>query len=339
MIHFRDFQKFDRVKTLDPREQQRQYWIFRNDYLNPLFSRGGSGGGSGARRRREKLPKPPTIIPSSISFLTTPGEQFLTVGTDIIVRSSTGYVKALYPYEYAAGVFGTGDPMANISVVFTDLTPWNGALPFQIYSCDIDGNQNGVISYLKIDNLNFIKSLDLTPSKDDLIEVDVAGCVDLESITIPDSVSLINLNISNTQVQQLDINLCTYLAVLDITDTSFSPVYILDLSGLSELTSLIADGCNLFGLITNSPFLEEVSINDSPSLSSLILNQFDGNGGLGRIQLKNASLGPGGLDNLFNSLSTPNGTNNTIYIYNNPGELACDQTIATNKGYIVDTNP
>ena len=69
MINFDQFKKFDRVKSLSPFEQQRKYWIFRNDMLNPLGIRGGgsgagAGGGGGGRRIVE-------TEPANFSFFTT----------------------------------------------------------------------------------------------------------------------------------------------------------------------------------------------------------------------------------------------------------------------------
>ena len=198
MINFGQFRNFDRVKTLDPQEQQRQYWIFRNDALNPVSIRSGQSGG---RTVIKKIQKAQSTVPSSFSFFTVPNQQFITIAGDILVKTTTGYAKALYPYDILAGPFGTGDQTLNISIIFNDATFWNGALPFYIFSCDVNGNYAGDITYVKFDNLSQLKSLDFTNSRDDVVEVDVAGCVDLESLTIPSSVSLTKLNVSNTQVQ------------------------------------------------------------------------------------------------------------------------------------------
>jgi len=337
MINFDQFKKFDRIKPLDQYEQQRQYWMFRNNMLNPLFNRSAvSAGGTSAKKRAQKIQ---TDLPSSFSFFTLGGEQFITIVGDVQVKTSTGYVKAFYPYDIPLGPFGTGDENLDISIEFINDTFWNGFLPFYIYSCDIDGNNTGEITYIKFDNLAILKSIDLTNCKDDIIEVDLAGCTDLESFTIPSSTSLTNLNLSNTQVKELSLNGCEYLEVLDITSTTFTPVYTLDLSGVTYLRNVFGDNCNLFSLITSASTQEEISLNDCVNLSSLICNNFSGNGGFGRIQIKNCSFGPAGLDILYNSLSSANGTNNTIYVYNNDGIINSDPTIATNKGYTVDINP
>jgi hypothetical protein len=338
MINFDEFRKFDRVKTLNPFEQQRQYWIYRNDVLNPIFRNsggsGGSGGGKSLSRRIIAITEP-----ANFSFFTLANQQFVTTSGDILVKTTTGYVKALYPYDIPVGPFGTGDPLSNISVIFSDTTFWNGALPFKIISCDINGNVSGDITYVRFDNLSVLKSLDFTKTKDTIEQIDVAGCADLEELIIPSSVSLDTLNVSNTQVQELNIQGCEFLQFLDISSTTFTPVYSLDLTGIDSLISITGDNSNLFGLITNSSFLEEVSLNDCNGLSLLTCDNFTGNGGLGRIQIKNCSIGPGGLDDLYNSLGTANGSNTTIYVYGNPGIGGSDPTIATSKGFTVDTNP
>jgi hypothetical protein len=338
MINFDDFKKFDRVKTLDPFEQQRQYWIFRNDVLNPLHRKGGGGGGSGGGRSlsRRVVPIPE---PANFSFYTVPNQQFVTTSGDILIKTTTGYAKALYPYDIPVGPFGIGDPTQHISMIFSDTTFWNGALPFKIISCDVNGNTNGDITYVKFDNLSVVKSFDFTKTKDTIEQIDVAGCSDLEQLIIPSSVSLDTLNISNTQVIELDIQGCEFLQYLDISTTTFAPVYTLDLTGIDTLISITGDNCNLFGLVTTSSIMEEISLNDCNGLSLLTSSNFTGNGGLGRIQIKNCSIGPGGLDDLYNSLGTANGSNTTIYVYGNPGIGGSDPTIATGKGFTVDTNP
>jgi len=337
MINFDQFKKFDRVKPLDPFEQQRQYWIFRNDMLNPLSMRASSvgGGGGGGRPSRRFVVTEQAIF----SFFTVPYEQFVTTVGDVVVKTSTGYAKAFYPYDISLGPFGTGDQNSDISIIFSDLTPWNGALPFKILSCDVDGNPLGDLTYVKFDNLQILKSIDFTKTQDTIEQIDLAGCLDLEQLIIPSSVSLENLNISNTNIQELNLSGCEFLQILDISSTTFTPVYNLDLSGVDTLISVIGDNCNLFGLITTSILLEEISLNDCIGLSSLVCNGFTGNLGLGRIQIKNCSLGPGGLDDLYTSLGTANGTNNTIFIFGNPGIGGSDPTIATNKGFTVDINP
>lgn len=338
MINFNHFKKFDRIKSLDPYEQQRHYWMFRNDMLNPLSIRGGGAGAGAGASSGGKKTKPPTSFSSNFSFFTKSGFQFTTIIGDIVLKSTTGYAKAFYPYDIQVGVFGGGDPNTQFSIVLTDTTPWNGALPFKIFSCDIDGNLTGDITYIKFDNLNNLTNLDLTYCKDDVIEVDVAGCVDLTTLTIPSSVSLTNLNVSNTQVQELDINGCEYLEYLDITSTTFKPVYTLDLTGIISLISINGNNCNLFSLITSALTLEEVSLNDCVGLSQLICDGFTGNGGLSTIQIKNCSLGPGALDNLYTSLGIANGSNKTIFVFGNTLS-GSDPSIATGKGYTVDTNP
>jgi hypothetical protein len=341
MINFDQFKKFDRVKPLDQYEQQRQYWIFRNDILNPLFSRTGAGaaGASGGGRKK----KQPTVIPSAFSFFTTPGQVFTTQLTDFLVKSSTGYVIAYYPYDIPTPIFGTGDPLIDIQVELTDTTPWNGLLPFYLKSCDIDGNLTGDITYVKFDNLSYLKSLDFTDCKDDVIEIDVAGCVDLESFIIPSSISLTTLNISNTIIGEIELNGCEYLETFDFSNSGLGstfPTYTLDLSDIQTLISVVGDSSiNLWGILTSAPTLEQVSLNDCTNLTVITCTNFTGNGGLGRIQVKNGSLGPSSLDNLFSSLNTAGGSINTLYIYGNSGIFACDQTIATNKGYTVDINP
>jgi len=335
MIDFKHFKKFDRIKSLNQLEQQRLYWIFRNNYLNVVSAKASSGGGSsggGSRRFVETQP-------ANFTFFTTPFEQFTTVAGDIVVRTSTGYSKAFYPYDISLGSFGNGDPSANISILFTDTTPWNGLLPFKILSCDVDGNVSGDITYVKFDNLSDVISIDFSNTKDTIEEIDVAGCVDLIEFTIPSSVSLENLNVSNTNIQDLNLNGCEYLKFLDISSTQFKPVFTLDLSNILTLISIVGNNCNLFGLQVSSTTLEQISMNDCSDLSSMILSNFTGNGGLGDIQIKNCVMGPGALDNLYNSLNNANGTSNTIFIYNNPGILASDPTIAQGKGFVIDTNP
>jgi hypothetical protein len=334
MINFDQFRNFDRIQPLSQEEQQRLYWIYRNDALNFISRSGGGGAGSGGGGRRVV-----ETGPASFSFFTVPGQQFITIPNDILVKTSTGYVKAFYPYDVSLGPFGTGDPNTNISVDFVLPNFWVGDLPFKILSCDVDGNPTGDLVYVKFDNLSGVMSIDFTKTKDTIEIIDVSGCIDLEEFTITSSVSLETLNISNTSIQTLDLNGCEYLKFLDITSTQFSTSYTLDVSGVSTLVSLIGDNCNLFGLITSSSVLEEVSLNDCPSVSSVICNNFTGNFGLGRIQIKNCSLGPNALDQLYTSLSTPNGTNNTIYVYGNSGIISSNPSIATDKGYTIDINP
>jgi hypothetical protein len=336
MINFNQFKSFDRVKTLDEYEQQRQYWIFRNDMLNPISRAGGAAGASSGGKRKVKEP---TIIPSAFSFYTTPGQEFTPQLTDFVVKTSTGYAIVYYPYGSATPIFGTGDPLVDIEVELTDTTPWNGVLPFYLKSCDVDGNLTGDITYVRFDSLPFLESLDFTDCKDDVTEINVAGCVGLESLIIPSSISLTTINISNTIIGEIELNGCEYLETLDFSGTTFGPVYTLNLSDIQTLINVVGDSCNLFGLVTSSPTLEQVSLNDCVNLSSLICNGFTGNLGLGKIQIKNCSLGGGGLDNLYNSLGTANGTNNTIYVYNNVGIGSSNPSFATNKGYTVDTNP
>ena len=128
MINFNQFKRFDRIKPLEEYEQQRQYWMFRNNMLNPLFNRASvSVGGTSAKKRAEKIQ---SNLPSSFSFFTLPGQQFITIVGDIQVKTSTGYAKAFYPYDFLNGIFGTGDENLDIPIVFTDATFWNGTLPF-----------------------------------------------------------------------------------------------------------------------------------------------------------------------------------------------------------------
>jgi hypothetical protein len=334
MINFDQFRNFERIQPLSPEEQQRLYWIYRNDALNFISRGSGGGAGSGGGGGRRVV----ETGPASFSFFTLPGQQFITIPNDILVKTSTGYAKAYYPYDVDLGPFGTGDPNINISIEFILPNFWDGALPFKILSCDVNGNPSGDLVYIKFDNLSGIISLDFTKTKDTIEIIDVSGCLDLEELMIPSSVSLETLNVSNTIVQELDLNGCEYLKFLDITSTQFNSSYTLDLSGVTTLISLIGDACNLFGLVTSSTSLEEVSLNDCPSVSSVVCNNFTGNLGLGRIQIKNCSLGPGALEDLYTSLGTANGTNNTIFIFGNTVG-GSDPTIATNKGFTVDTNP
>jgi hypothetical protein len=337
MINFNDFRKFDRVKTLDPFEQQRQYWMFRNNALNPILSKGGAGAGasSGGKRRL----KEPTIIPSGFFFFTVSGEQFTTQLTDLVIKTSTGYAKAFYPYDVATPIFGTGDETLDIEIEFNLLNFWDGVLPFKILSCDIDGNLTGDITYLKFDGLANLKSIDFTDSKDDLTEIDVSDCVDLEQIIIPSSISLGTLNFGNCKVSDIDLNGCEYLENLSFSGNTFQPVYTLDLSLISTLKFITGDGSvNLWGVATSASTLEQVSLNDCGDLSSLVCNNFSGNGGAATIYVKNCSFGPAGLDNLYTSLSVANGTNRTIYVYNNSGIGSSNPSFATDKNYIVDTN-
>lgn len=335
MINFDDFKKFDRVKVLDQFEQQRQYWMFRNNALNPIFSKGGGGASSGGTRKS----KIPSDIPSGFFFFTVPGEQFTTQLTDLVIKTSTGYAKAYYPYDIPTPIFGTGDETLDIEMEFSDITFWNGFLPFKIRSCDIDGNLTGEITYVKFDGLANLKSIDFTDSKDDLTEINVSDCVDLEQIVIPSSVSLGTINFGNCKVSNIDLSGCEYLENLSFSGNTFNPVYTLDLSLISTLKFITGDASNVWGLITSASTLEQISLNDCNNLSSISCNNFSGNGGAGTIDIKNASLGGGALDILYTSLATANGTINTIYVYNNSGILSSDPTIATSKNYTIDENP
>jgi len=247
MINFNQFKSFDRVKTLDEYEQQRQYWIFRNDMLNPIFSRAGSAASSGGKRKV----KEPTIIPSAFSFSTTPFEEFTTQLTDFLVKSSTGYVIAYYPYGSSSPIFGSGDQLTDIQVELTDTTPWNGLLPFYLKSCDVDGNLTGDITYVRFDSLPFLKSLDFTDCKDDVTEINVAGCVRLESLIIPSSISLTTLNISNTIIGEIELNGCEYLETLDFSNSGLGstfPTYTLDLSAIQTLISVVVIVVSIYGV-------------------------------------------------------------------------------------------
>lgn len=339
MINFDQFKKFDRVKTLDPFEQQRQYWIFRNDVLNPLsYKSAVSTGGGGTRRLRRE--KPFSNLPASFNFFTVPNQQFITTTGDILIKTSTGFAKAIYPYDLPVeGIFGTGDPNLSFSILFSDPTFWNGALPFRIFSCDSEGKPTGELTYAQFDLLANVKSIDFTNCKDDLVELDLAGCTDLESITIPSSVSLLNLNISNTIIKELEINGCDSLETLTFQSTIFKSNYFLNLNGIPSLKTINGDNCNLLGLETDSTDLESISLNDCGTLSSLICTNFTGNFGLGIIEIKNCSLGPGALDALYTSLGTANGTVNKLFIFANFGLTADNENIATDKGYTIDINP
>jgi hypothetical protein len=99
----------------------------------------------------------------------------------------------------------------------------------------------------------------------------------------------------------------------------------------------------LTSLYCNNNSLTELNVSENTLLTNLQCqyNQLSAldvsdNTALTNLRVQSNQFTNTALDALFNTLRT-GGSGKTIYIWNNPGTAACNQSIATGRGWTVDT--
>ena len=135
----------------------------------------------------------------------------------------------------------------------------------------------------------------------------------LKNLDISKNLELTSLNISRNQLTELDIKNHVKLLQLSCYDNSIAE---LDVSANPLLINLDCQNNQLF----------ELDVSNNKSLQ--------------RINCKYNNMSSSALNNLFHSLNSLDWVNPLILIYGNPGasDDDLDITIATNKGWIVDTD-
>jgi Leucine-rich repeat (LRR) protein len=109
----------------------------------------------------------------------------------------------------------------------------------------------------------------------------------------------------------------------------------IDVSNNTALESLYCNDNELTNLnVNNNTALKRLYCNNN-QITSLVVNK---NTTLTGLHCQLNQMSANALDALFNTLPTSS-FYSTIYIYGNPGTATCTPSIATEKGWTVNTNP
>ena len=177
-----------------------------------------------------------------------------------------------------------------------------------------------------------ITSLDLSKN----LALKKLWCVfnQLTSLDVSNNLALTDLSCSSNPLWSLDVSKNTALKNLSCSDTYIT---VLDVSKNTALTNL---GCTYNRFLTNL----DVSKNTALTLLYCSANQLTSldvtnNTVLCWVACANNIFSTEALDDLFGTLHSNAIQDKKIYVQDNPGSETCNSSIATEKGWIIETRP
>jgi hypothetical protein len=196
-------------------------------------------------------------------------------------------------------------------------------------SIDLSGNPS---LYNLTGTNNLLTSLDLS-SNIELIYCYINGN-SLTSVNLSGCSALDTLLINGNNLTTIDLSDCILLRNLQIQQNLLTS---LDLSGLTTLAALECYDNQITTLnISDANFPDfQYLIGRNNPMTALVATGASS----GRMQIQSCLLNSSGLNSLFTSLGNvdPTADYSTLFIYGNPGTATCTPSIATGKGWTVDT--
>ncbi len=137
----------------------------------------------------------------------------------------------------------------------------------------------------------------------------------------------------DNQITSLNVNNISKLKTLDVLKNKLKNI---DVSNNPELSQLNCTWNQLKSLdVSKNTLLQDLSCENN-QLKSLDVSK---NTKLSSVFLRSNQLSVNQLNLFFKTLHNNKFFGKTIYIGGNPGAEKCNKSIATNKGWIVDTEP
>ncbi|MDR2887635.1 MAG: Ig-like domain-containing protein [Bacteroidales bacterium] len=213
----------------------------------------------------------------------------------------------------------------------------------------LDVSKNTVLTFLAC-NDNNLNSLDVSKnvallslycSDNNLMSLDVSknivlidlSCIgnNLTVLDVSKNIALRSLFCNDNNLNSLDVS--KNIALRDLNCAANNLTTAMDVSNNTALQGLVCYGNNLIALDVskNTELMELHCYNNN--LTALDASK---NTVLRNLKCQSNQFTAEGLNDLFGTLNGKAGYKN-IYIMNNPGTAECDQSIATGKGWEVDT--
>jgi hypothetical protein len=278
----------------------------------------------------------------------------LDSGFSSVVRSTTGYARALRWDGNWAANSGSGTPGSNITVAFgtAPASPYNTRIPkfFAIFPTNSSGNISGNLTYLSCSS-NQLTSLDvsgltalgeLSCSSNQLTSLDVSGltalstlsCFDnqLTSLDVSGLTALSQLDCYNNQLTSLDVSGLTALDTLYCYNNQLTS---LDVSGLTALSQFACNHNQLTSLdVSGLTALNTLYCfnNQLTTVRAVGVAAHHGSSSYFPLSLSNNDLSASALNQFYTDLAPGAGW---IGVGGNPGTSGDDPTIASAKGYTV----
>jgi hypothetical protein len=213
----------------------------------------------------------------------------------------------------------------------------------------LDVSANTQLRTLQCNN-NSLISLDISHN----LQLTMLYCASnqLPSLNVSLQTALLSLDCASNSLTALNLSANTNLTSLYC---SSNPLYSLDVSVNGQLVYLYCNDNHLSTLnlsanpnlvvlsCTYNP-LGSLNVSANPALARLFCAHTNltalsviANTALIELQCQSNALDKDALEALFTTLHNNSIGTKTIYIINNPGTSACDQTIATGRGWVVNT--
>jgi hypothetical protein len=238
-----------------------------------------------------------------------------------------------------------------------DLEAFNNAVTWQDGGEDehvvFHFNQYYCVTY---DSFYYMRTIDFSEIGNNALGYLYLNQGDMTEINISGT-RIIELHCNNNDLTTLVLTDCPNLSVID--GNSCGSVGAMDFDGCSELAYISLAACGITSVsnldhktnlvniyMANNSNLETLDLTGCTSLETVGLTECDLNTvtltgctnlgfNNGVVDVHNNSLDATALNNIYTALPTAYTESNYVYIYNNPGNGTSDETIATNKDWIV----
>lgn len=182
------------------------------------------------------------------------------------------------------------------------------------------------LTTITVSNATYLPSLDFSPCTS-LTTIAIEYCYSLTSITLNTAVQ--SLTLQQAFLESLDLTGCTALTALHCGEFDVPSI---DASMCTALTSLICSDMTLSSLTLGACTLSSVYVWNCGNLTTISASGCSISDT--SAQLYSNGFTADGLNSFFSDLAAGTGT---LLVYSNPGSGTCDPSIATAKGYTVDT--
>ena len=206
---------------------------------------------------------------------------------------------------------------------------------------NLNGNVNPSLEWINIPYQSGTMSVNCN-GHSNLKWVNFEGCSGLTTcyLTYNDNLERINflnctnmtfLGVDNSKLSTINLSTNTNLNWLQAGNTSIS---VLNLSN-NKINNLSVDGCSLLHTVILSPSINSVNTFNFDNCNSL--NTINFNNSYINASFKNCGFSSSKLNYIYTNLPTLPAGSKTIFVFGNPGITNHDPSIATSKGYVVDT--
>jgi Leucine-rich repeat (LRR) protein len=259
------------------------------------------------------------LYDSGVEFLTT----LILSGCTLLVDFEASYFPVLNSVDLSGCTALTGSLSLDNVFDGSPIETLSYAGCTGITSFEVDG---GIMQqYLKTFNCSGCSAL---------TTLSLYSCDILETVYLTNCSALSNITITNSNISSINLSGLDLLSSLRLNGNSLTSIDISStvLIDNLELKNTLLSSLNISTLKSTGAVVscEPSPITSIDATGITVLNMY----------MRNCSMSSSALNSFFTSLGNADagaGYSNLILIYGNPGTATCDTTIATAKGWTVDT--